>query len=88
MEKDLDEIVWYFKGKEVGRCYLPEATLGGFRDWLAYNEGISEYDNVNFLKNGEIRMDGADKNSISDELPYGKWAGKQYAERRKSGYFK
>ena len=83
---DKQEIIWYFKDKEVGRCNLPEATLGGFRDWLAFNEGVLEYDNVVFLKNGEVRMDG--KTHLYYGKPYGEYAGKQYAERRKNGYFK
>lgn len=80
-----EEIVWYLKDKEVGRCKLPQCTLGGFRDWLAFNEGISEFDNVNFLVNGEIRMNG--KEQLFDGKPYGEFAGKQYTERRKSNYF-
>lgn len=86
MENNKEEIVWYLKDKEVGRCHLPKATLGGFRDWLAFNEGVLEFDNVNFFKNGEIRMDG--KTNLFNGIPYGEFAGKQYAERRKNGYFK
>jgi len=80
-----EEIVWYLKDKEVGRCNLPQGTLGGFRDWLAFNEGVAEFDNVNFLVNGEIRMNG--KEQLFEGKPYGEFAGKQYAERKKSNYF-
>lgn len=80
-----EEIVWYLNDKEVGRCNLPQATLGGFRDWLAFNEGVTEFDNVNFLVNGEIRMNG--KEQLFEGKPYGEFAGKQYAERKKSNYF-
>jgi hypothetical protein len=85
MKTKKEEIVWYLKDKEVGRCELPECTLGGFRDWLAFNNGVSEYDNVNFLSNGEIRMNG--KEHLFDGKPYGEFAGKQYSERIKNKYF-
>lgn len=85
MENNKEEIVWYLKGKEVGRSVLPEASMGGFRDWLAFNNGVLEYDNVNFLSNGEIRMNG--ETHLFNGRPYGIFAGKQYSERRKNGYF-
>jgi hypothetical protein len=81
-----NEIVWYLNGKEVGRCDLPEGTIGLHRDCLAYSVGIKEYNNVNFLRNGEIRMDG--ETQMYEGIQLGKFSGEQYSQRIKDGVFR
>ena len=81
-----DKIEWYMDNKLVGESHLPEGTMGGERDWLAFRQGVKEYNNFTFIRDGKVRLDG-NENTYKG-IPYGEFSGKQYSERVKSGYFK
>ena len=81
-----DMIAWFYKGKEVGRDFLPNGTMGLERDCIAYRNGVEKYDNFKFFKGKVLRLD-ANKTTIYGK-PHGSYAGKRYEKRIKEGIFK
>jgi hypothetical protein len=80
-----EKIAWYIDDKKVGESHLPEGTMGGERDWLAFKKGVKEYNNFVFIRDGKVRLNGNE--NIYEGMPYGEFSGKRYSERIKSGYF-
>lgn len=77
--KNKNTLVWLFEGIEVGRCELPNGTLGSERRQLAYIHRILKYDNFLFLDcNGKVITEGNSHNL--EGKPMGKLCGQQYDE--------
>jgi len=80
-----DKIVWYMDDKKVGESHLSEGTMSGERDWLAFRQGIKEYNNFMFIREGKVRFSGNER--IYEGIPYGEFSGKRYVERLNETYF-
>lgn len=80
-----DKIVWYMDDKKVGESHLPEGTMSGERDWLAFRQGVKEYNNFTFNREGKVRLNGNE--TIYEGIPYGELSGRRYAERLNETYF-
>ena len=81
-----EKIIWFLGDEKVGESHLPSLTMGGERDWLAFRQGVREYNRFEFVGADGTRYDS--NSQTRDGIKMGEFSGKQYSERIKNGYFK